>query len=323
MSWVIASLKERTLIVVPNLALADQTKVSIEEMLPGLKVQILDTDGVVEEDTDVLISFVRRLCGSSRPLLPFKTVIFDEVHMLSTVFGIAAMLTLRPNHLLALTATPGERNDITELFVGKCQINESDRKWSVCFPKVYSGITKKYTGLGGYTNAMNDLSESVSFMNSIVRMLEHFVSEGKRSIVLTMRCEMSDKIAEYLLETETITYNVLTPKNRMCDNCDIIIGTYKLIGTGFDLRNYITNFDGKSADVVVFIGSIKDTTLMYQSAGRSFRSENPLAIYPLIADLPISVRHTKELMKNVKDHGGCTILHEYTETLEGIMEGEY
>jgi hypothetical protein len=333
MSWVIASLKERTLILVPNLGLAEQTKVSVTSMLPGLRVQILDVDSVIDPGTDVLISFIRRIQIPAGQLASFKTVIFDEVHLLTTKVGIACMLTTRPNHLLALTATPGERNAITELFVGECAIKEmEDLEWSICFPRVRSDLRCEYKGRDGYTTAMGDLCSSEVFVNSVMRMMVYFVSTGERVIVLTMRRDMSTRIARLLEETcymlppskveIPISYAVLTPEERKCRNCDVIIGTYGLIGTGFDLRNYVENFDGRHAGVMMFIGSIKDPTLMYQAAGRSFRSQNPLAVYPVVTDLPISIKHSKSLIKKVSEHIGCKIRHDTAELLESIAFDE-
>jgi len=334
MSYVISHLKEKTLIVVPGLSLAEQTKTSINQMLPGVKVYILETEGgerMIPEDTDVLISFVRRLCGPSAPLLQFKTVILDEVHQLSTTIGISAMLTMRPNHLLALTATPGDRNPVTELFVGKCTIRElADRRWSICFPRIVSGMKgSDYSGVEGYTEAMGDLTDSVPFMTTIVKMVRYFVELEKRVIVITMRRDTSDRLAELLGEASTDgewqgspSYAVLTPESRRCPNCDVVIGTHKLIGTGFDLSNYVDNFDGKCASVMIFIGSIKNQTLMYQAAGRGFRARDPLAIYPSIVDLPVSVSHTKELLHKARHSDGCVILDRFARFLESFASEE-
>ncbi len=336
MSWIISHLKEKTLIVVPCLTLAEQTQTSINQMLPGLRVHILETsrgERVIPEGTDILIAFVRRLCGTSAPMLQFKTVIFDEVHQLSTTIGIAAMLTVRPNHLLALTATPSERNPITELFVGKCEIKElSDRRWSICFPRIASGLSGDYSGVEGYTQAMGDLTKSLLFLTAIVRMIRYFVGIGKRIVVISLRREMSDQLATMLsdhtdlgkkdecLRTEVdereITYAVLTPESRRCSNVDVIMGTHKLIGTGFDLSNYVDNFDGKCASVMIFLGSIKNQTLMYQAAGRGFRARDPLAVYPTIADLTVSVNHAKVLLHQARQSDGCVVLSDYGRFLE-------
>ena len=50
-------------------------------------------------------------------------------------------MNLRPLRLVAFTATPGGRNDITELFVGKNIIKGSNTKpWTVCFPAIKTDI---------------------------------------------------------------------------------------------------------------------------------------------------------------------------------------
>jgi hypothetical protein len=81
----------------------------------------------------------------------------------------------------------------------------------------------------------------------------------------------------------------------------------------------VVDFDGKHAGVMMFIGSIKDPTLMYQAAGRSFRSKNPLAVYPVVTDLPISVKHSQSLIKEVSEHEGCKIRTDIAKTLEEVV----
>jgi hypothetical protein len=245
--------------------------------------------------------------------------VFDEVHELSTKLGIAALLTVRPNHLLALTATPGDRNKITELFVGKCEIEElGTKRWSVCFPRIVSELEgSQYSGMDGYNDAMGDLCKSIPFVGTIARIIAYLVGLGKRIIALTIRTEMCVNLAK-TLDQYKITYAVLTPENRMCPNCDVVIGTNKLIGTGFDLKNYVTDFDGKCADVMVFLGSFKNPTMWYQSAGRGFRSEYPLAIFPGIVGLPVSDSHLAKLKTTAYKTKGCVVLQKYSSFLESF-----
>jgi hypothetical protein len=317
MSYVISEIREPTLIVTSRISLAQQTKTSVEEMLEGVKAHILDLDKEVPADVDILISFTRRLNGPSAPYTRFKTVVFDEVHELSTRLGIAALLTVRPNHLLALTATPGDRNKITELFVGKCEIEElGTKRWSVCFPRIMSDLNgAEYSGMDGYNDAMGDLCKSIPFVSTVARMIAYFVGLGKRIIALTIRTDMGVNLAR-TLDPYHISYSVLTPDNRVCKPCDVIIGTNKLIGTGFDLKNYMTDYDDKPADVMVFLGSFKNATMWYQSAGRGFRSNYPLAIFPGIVGLPVSDTHLAKLKTAAYKTKGCVILQKYSAFLE-------
>ncbi len=319
MSYVISELKGKTLIVTSRISLAQQTMTSILEMLHGVRVHILDLDKEIPPDVDILISFTRRINGPSSLFSKFTTVIFDEVHELSTKLGIAALLTTRPKHLLALTATPGEREKITNLFVGKCEIEElGSKRWSVCFPRIISDLNGlQYSGIDGYNDAMTDLCRSVPFIETVARIIAYFVGLGKRIVVLTIRTEMCVNLAK-ALEEYNITYAILNPENRRCPNCDVIIGTNKLIGTGFDLKNYVSDFDGKSAAVVFFLGSFKNPTMWYQSSGRGFRSENPLAIFPEIIGLPVSDSHTNKLKIAASKTKGCIILEKYSNFLESF-----
>lgn len=326
MSYVIAQIKEPTLIVTSRTPLAVQTKKSVEDMLSGVKVHILDLDKDVPPDVDVLITFVRRLNGPSAPYARFKTVVFDEIHELTSKLGISAMLTVRPNHLLALTATPGDRKDITHLFTGKPEVEElGSKRWSVCFPRIVSDMDgSQYCGLDGYNDAMKDLCSSTPFVGTIAKMIAYFVGLGKRVIALTVRTEMRQSLAD-MLDEYKVSYAILTDKQRTCPNCDVVIGTTKLIGTGFDLGNYVQDFDGQDADVMVFLGSFKNHTLWYQTAGRGFRSNFPLAIFPGIVGLPISDIHIGQLKGVASVTKGCVMLDRYATFLESFnpaMRGE-
>jgi hypothetical protein len=319
-SYVISHFKEKALVVVPTIPLGEQTETSLKMMLPSVKIHIMDTDRVIPPDTDIVICFIRRLNGISTPIASFRTIIFDEVHLLSAPLGIAAMLTSRPNRLLALTATGGDREKITEMFVGGCEIeSEMDKQWYITFPHIRSNLDGSlYSGVDGYTNAINDLINSECYIKTIVRMVKYFHYMEERSIVITMRVDMRDKLAELIGLNKSIKVEILKPENKgkKCGNCDVIIGTHKIMGTGFDMSNYIENFDGKNASIMIFIGSFKDPTMWYQISGRAFRAKNPLAVFPVIHDLPISIKHAGELHREARKTNSCTILSEYATFLE-------
>lgn len=378
MSYIISVFKEKACIVVPNISLAEQTRKSLNVMLPNINVYILGTDRIIPEDTDVVICFFRRINGTSTPFLNFKTIIFDEVHMLSTSLGIAGMLTLRPVRLLALTATGGERNNITELFVGRCSIEPSIKKrWYISFPQVRTNLQGyKYFGTDGYTRAINDLTTSEPYMRTAVEMIKYWNYMEKRIIVITMRIDARDRIAELIEESNKkvrnrweivkilkeaiqmkkdlskeelielfnkyntpfidekleriielfdngeneINCGVLGNESRKCGNCDVIVGTHKFIGTGFDLSNSVEGFDGKAASVMLFLGSIKDETLMHQASGRSFRNESSLAVYLSVQEVPVFIKHTEKLRAGAKSIDGCVILDKYARFLEHFNE---
>jgi superfamily II DNA or RNA helicase len=322
-AYLIAHLGLKTLIIVPNLTLVTQTVNSLEKTLPQAKIFVMGTDHIIPEGVDIVVCFRGRLNCPSPILSSFKFVVFDEVHMLSTPIGLAGMMSCRPERLLAVTATGGDRNSITEKFVGRCEIQSlSDKTWYIVFPRIYSGLDdKNYEGVTGYTNAISALAGSEIFMKSIVRLIIYFYKMRKRTIVITMRKDMRDILEERIKTSNPrILVGALGPDKQKCGNSDVIIGTHKFIGTGFDLSSSVNNFDGKHASVLIFLGSIKDETLMYQIAGRAFRAEESLAIFPRIADFRISCSHCDQLRYKAKHTYGCIIHDSYAEYLEQFTE---
>lgn len=324
MSYLISLFKQKTIIVVPTLMLVNQTYKSVGDNLDGCKIVVLENNKPIPEDTDVLICLRNRLNIARTDLKPFTFMIMDEVHMLTTSVGIAGLMSCAPNKILALTATGGERNSITELFVGQCAIERlSQKTWYIAFPNVFSELDdSKYSGVNGYTTAISELSQCSRYICGIINMVRYFRSKDKRIIIITMRIELRDKFERVIRQFLPLsTVSSLGPdKKEKPGNADIVIGTHKCIGTGFDLSNSIENFDGKAADVVFFCGSIKDGTLMYQNAGRAFRSLDSLAIFPCIADLSVSRNHIRKLREEAKSAGGCIILDKYSSFLEYLAQ---
>jgi Type III restriction enzyme, res subunit len=195
MAFMIAYFKLRAIIVVPSLTLVEQTFTAMKSYLPDANVFIMGTDRVIPEGVDIVICYRGRLNGSSAALMAFEFLILDEVHLLSTHIGIAGMLTCRPTKVLALTATPGERNNITERFVGACEIESlSDKTWYICFPRIYSGLNSaNYKGVNGYTEAISALSESQLYIQSTINMVFYFRRMNQRVILITMRKDLRDR----------------------------------------------------------------------------------------------------------------------------------
>jgi hypothetical protein len=161
--------------------------------------------------------------------------------------------------------------------------------------KVKSSEDSRFKSMIEYGHSMTVLSMSDSFIDFVIDTVNYFVYIKKRVIIITMRTELTDRLYEALhLDSEDGTrfiVDYLDRDRRECGNCDILIGTHKMLGTGFDEKNAIRGFEGDAASVLLFLGSIKNETLMYQIAGRAFRSNDPLVIFPHMTDIPVSSRH--------------------------------
>ena len=165
--WTISVIRQRTLIIVPSkINLAVQTKKALSDYIDNPnRIGILETDGVIQPEWDILIAMVGRLGKLAHLLMPtttatttltrgaqaselikvtmdrFPFVILDEVHMLTSEFNMCGLLNTRPLRVAAFTATPGNREGITNLFVGNEAIIGSNIKpWTACFPRIRTGI---------------------------------------------------------------------------------------------------------------------------------------------------------------------------------------
>ena len=89
-------------------------------------------------------------------------------------------------------------------------------------------------------------------------------------------------------------------------NADILIGTTKKIGTGFDEANACSDFKGKPSNVLVMVNTCKEWQTKDQFFGRIMRSDNPMIVW-LYDDIPILDRHFKGLKKDIEATGGTII----------------
>lgn len=323
MCFVAAYYKVKTLIVVPNVALSLQTMKELKSRFPKAKLATYENRMPIDKDIDIMVTYAPRIDGNIELFRQFELIVLDEIHMLSCPTYLAGILATTPKRILGLTATPGSKNEISEMFVGEKAFDSNHIKtWTVSFPQVRSGLEEKsYANMTGYTDALNDIAKSEVYIRQIISLIKFFLECNERIIVVTMRVELNDSLSKYL-DAENIDHQILNRASKQCRNCDVIVGTHKMIGTGFDLSNYIENFDGKGAGVVIFLGSIKDDTLMYQICGRAFRSLFSHAVYPAVKDVKVFKNHAEKQMKNIKSHEGCRYKEGFTKYLESILSRE-
>ena len=407
--YLMSLLKQRTVIVLPNMTLMKQTYDALMALVDEdfrHRIQILGTDRIIHTETDVLICYIGRLDTKNRkagePDTPivgieeFKYVILDEVHLLTAPTHITGLMSLRPSRISAFTATRGERDNMTTMFVGSNVIYASViKRWRICFPRIRTSVDKskvreltnatidKFLSKGGaprrtededddnfeeeyeeelrengvpaaaasaipqfqydeeayainsskvsgkfkamieYGHTLTVLSSNDIMCDFVIKVVNYYKNEGKRIMIVTVRIEMTDNLFQALHEDsnqgERYIVEYLDRKRTECGNCDVIIGTHKKLGTGFDERNSIRNFEGEVASVLLFLGSIKDKTLMYQVAGRVFRAEDPLVIFPLMVDVSFSHGHINSIRETItSEMKECDFCDESTRLIEQL-----
>jgi superfamily II DNA or RNA helicase len=399
--YLMSILKQRTIIVLPNLTLVKQTYDALialvnDDFRP--RVQILGTDRVINDETDVLICYIGRLDtkkkssgerdGPIHDIEDFKYVILDEVHLLTSPTHITGLMSLRPSRISAFTATRGERDNLTTMFVGSNVIYASlVKRWKICFPRIITSVDKskvreltdatidrylskrssatssnhrnnpddfddddyaeemranglddndddtasdtsgkvsgKFKAMIEYGHTLTVLSSNDIMKQFVIKVVNHFKSEEKRVMIVTVRIDMTEALYQALHEDsnegERYVVEYLDRNRRECGNCDVLIGTHKKLGTGFDERNSIVDFEGEVASVLLFLGSIKDKTLMYQVAGRVFRSDNPLVIFPLMVDLSFSHNHINSIRETISSEmKECDVCDASTRLIEQL-----
>lgn len=297
--------KVKTLIVVPTVTLSEQTVKELEYRLPNAKILSYGIGDKIEDNIDVVVVYAPRIGGNVEAFKKFQLVVLDEIHMLSSPTFLQGLLATTPKRILGLTATPGNRNAISEMFVGGKKFDSSHiKRWSISFPKVKAGFVKEYKGKDGYAEALGDIAKSSIYVTQIVRMIKFFLKCNERIIAITMRTELSDTLSA-ALKTEGVDSQILSSGSKTGRNCDVTIGTHKMIGTGFDFSNFVKDFDGKKVGVVFFLGSIKDKTLMLQICGRCFRGNISHAVFPVVTDIEVFRNHSDKLSSASNCFDGC------------------
>lgn len=326
MCYVASFYKVKTLVIVPGVGLALQTMKELKNRFPKANAMVYENGAEIDQSVDIVVTFAQRIDRSFDKLAEdvfkqFELVVLDEIHLLCAPHSLAGVLCTSPKRILGLTATPGSKSSICEMIVGPKTFDSSMiKRWSISFPRITSGLDKNFTGFKGYGDALNEVLGSDVYLAQIARMINFFVKCGERIIVITMRTGLSDRLYDHL--KDDFSCQILGQKSKILKNCDIIIGTHKMIGTGFDLSNYIDDFDGKNAGVVFFLGSIKDPTLLYQICGRSFRSDMSHAIYPIVEDITVFKNHGVAAQKLVREFKACRHKEGFSLFLEGIAAGK-
>ena len=122
-----SQIKKRFLIVVDKEFLANQWKNEMKNVMPNLRVGILQAEKrQIETDKyDVTICMIQTLCSQSFPdnfFNDYGFTIFDECHHLGAQHFCKALFKIQTKKMLGLSATPTRADGLTkvfEMFLGK------------------------------------------------------------------------------------------------------------------------------------------------------------------------------------------------------------
>ena len=122
-----SQIKKRFIIVVDKEFLMNQWKGEMKNLMPNLRVGILQTEKrqTEKEKYDVTICMIQTLCSQSFPdsfFHEFGFTIFDECHHLGAQHFCKSLFKIQTMKMLGLSATPTRADGLTkvfEMFLGK------------------------------------------------------------------------------------------------------------------------------------------------------------------------------------------------------------
>lgn len=268
------------IVVVPLVALLSQWEKSFEKYTNARKY------------VDYYITMVGSLKDLPTEVLETPSLlILDEAHLLCTKKRLDSLLSVVPQAVLALTATPKKDNGlhkIMDLLAGPDKIKMiSERPFRIyCFK---TGLTSpRYQNQKGDTDWVKTQNW---FLNQKQRdqQIINWVSSNlhKKICILTSRIDHVNRILDLLSEAEIENVEWLAGTKSTYKNCNVLVGTVQKMGTGFDESAACEDFDGNTINMLILVAGGKQ---IEQSVGRSFRSTNPTIVH-FVDSSPICLRH--------------------------------
>lgn len=205
-------------------------------------------------------------------------LVVDEVHACITRGGIYSLLMYKPRYLLGLSATPfryDELNKAIPKFFGHSVIarNKSHEHEVVIIRTNFTPHEKrcwnpksKSKGVD-WNSIITQQSEDEARNELIVRAAMAYRQNGGCCMIIVKRLDQLRVLSDFF-ENFSVRVDCLTAKKNEFDkNCDILIGTTKKLGAGFDFNRI---------NVLILAADIQNYFL--QVLGRAMRVNNPTVI---------------------------------------------
>lgn len=290
--YLITVLRKKALIIVHNEYLADQHIERLEQFT-DCKVGIIRGKTIDVEGKDVVIGMLQSLSMKKFPPDLFKqfgTVIVDECHHIAARVFQKALFKIGTQFMIGLSATPERKDGLSKVFhwfLGPIRYAKMiEREQSILVKMVKcNGVEPYYneiTNVRGKANVpsmLTKLGEYPDRTKYITAQVTALADEGRQVLVLSDRRAHVEEIAALLIDggIDAGTMMGATKKaekeiRKLSLNCQVIVGTYKMVSEGFDCNRL---------DTLVMATPIKDIT---QAIGRILRKKR-YERQPLIIDI--------------------------------------
>jgi superfamily II DNA or RNA helicase len=286
-------LKVKTCVLLHRVNLFDQWKISIEKMIPGVKIQILDSREPINPDNDFyLINPINVLKRNRKDFLDIGFLIADEAHALCSEKMSKSLLWFTPKYCLGLSATP-ERSDaldkIIDLHFGNQQIKVPlfvEHTYYRFNTEIIPETKINARGVTDWTSLLAYQANHPQRNLWIVQLCTYF---SKRNILVLCKRKDQTLLLYQALKEEKESVDYLTgTKKKFNNEARILISTYSKSGVGFD---------HPKLDMMIVASDVDENYEQY--FGRCVRRED---VDPIFVDLVDKLKSLETHFRNRKNY---------------------
>lgn len=220
-------------------------------------------------------------------------LIIDEAHAFCTRGHLTHWLSIEPQYIITLTATPERDDGMHSILEAVCGLHRVARLSTKPF-KVFrfpTGITpeKKLNNQG--TLDWNYTTNQLCTNRLRNEYILGFVQDNPefKILILTWRQAHAFTLHQYLIEHK-ISAAVMAGNRHTYSDSRVLVGTIAKIGTGFDEKTACSDFAGQRINLLLLVGSTKSDKVIEQTVGRVFRSDSPHVVV-FVDNVPAIKRH--------------------------------
>jgi len=284
----------RTAIVCHTTDLMLQWAERIDDFFKGARIGIVQQSKCEIEDKDFVICSLKTLALKDFPKNTFRSIglaVWDEVHLMATNLFSNGFPKLTTRFSIGLSATPFRKDKceiIFQHFIGPISVYlkrpKNERTEVNCLHYTNDKVVIKYNKWGkiNYTSTTVLLCANEKRNEMIKGILIDLANDGRTILVLSEYIKhlktLHSKLTQFLNEHPEFNFTVglyigamNNDERKVSQECDIILGTYKLASVGMDIP---------ALNTLVLASPRKE---IEQSVGRILRKEQ--GFHPLIIDV--------------------------------------
>jgi hypothetical protein len=234
-------------------------------------------------DVDVIVCMIGQLYKLDDAILnSFGMLVLDEAVDFCTELRIREVLKIHPQKIIVCTATPTRPDKLHvilhQLAGTHMVVRENQKSFSVV---KLSTMIKPETISTDQGSDWNFLLYDLFLSEQRNRIILDCILtnyEDHKIMVLTSSVIHVDLLVD-LCKAYKLNVTRFAGVQKSYDDGNILIGTTKKMGVGFDEKNKCSSFEGVRCDLLIWVSSTKQPEQLTQFIGRVFRAEMPNVIH--------------------------------------------